>query len=249
MEDLDQRTSRDFLEYAEHAHSTTLAPLQNIIEGIDLGRQITWPALYLEPSSLTVQEQDPSEVIMTAHISENRVKYTLGEAFSIIQQRTLRLLAPEKGEELQIEHLGPVTRSLLTVVSFIPFVFSLPYWLRKTYIKSYKLKIQSLRESLLQRAREHHQTFLNQLEDNFYRQEGQQTDITNQIVSSSFPKPEGYDPDAAFSELTTGMVQHLIAANANLLGSISAFEKLYSILDELQIPKPNAEESASIDHS
>jgi len=214
---LEQSNSQEILTSIDQKHATLISRLREKLTEMDpsvvehLPRSIVDQSI--PPSSLPFVSKEDILQALVAH----RTRYSALYTFQVIQKRILQLLLRNDDVEERLQGLGFVSKCLLALVSTLPYIFTLPYSLRQTYIDSYQICLSHLRQRLIDLAKAHSSDILGQIE--------QQVSVSGQLelkvaagtISSTFLIPEGYSAVDALPHVTAAQLQGVTAALANLI--------------------------------
>jgi hypothetical protein len=181
---------------------------------------------------------DASDLDVSVLVEEQRRRYTLSETFGKVEKEVMEWIMPSADHVEHISHLRLLSRSFLTLASIIPFLLYLPFQLRKTRIDSYKLRLDVLRATLLELAKHHSTSVLQELEAEVDLHERLETSLAIQAIATRFAIPPNYDATTALPDLSTEDLHSAIMANANMIASISAFERLEALAKAITENKP-----------
>ncbi|CAG8626264.1 13630_t:CDS:10, partial [Acaulospora colombiana] len=230
---LDDVASKEFLQASHQAHLNRLSDLYSKIESKNPEAIGQWPSAVtgLKHPTIPLSEAALSET--SSFVSEKRAKYTLNEAFSLLQERSLQFLDPGFHSQGRIARLSLISRSLLAAATTIPFLLSIPYWLVKTYVESYRLSIEGFRETSRKLAISHSSNLLKQLETDVVEYEIKETENAIKFISAKFSVPLDFDPNKSLPDLPTETIQLAVAANCDVLASLSAFDQILAAASRL----------------
>lgn len=225
LNSLEATVARHMLQHLDKAHDSIFGKLQKRIDEVDSTVKDQWPGRMAQQPIPIQGDLVITQADIEGAIQEQRISYSPTSAFDLVQQKVLGTWSNSPDLHGRITHLRFASRSFLAIASCIPYILTLPYWLRKSYIASYRLSLDALRKSLLRVAKAHSTEFLDQLQEELIVQRQLETDLATSAIASSFSKPEGYVVSDALPELKPREIQATIAANANILaiGAVTGY--------------------------
>jgi hypothetical protein len=224
LEILEQSRGHEILGELEELHASLFAQLRTRILEIDPSADKELPMMEQRiPSSQVALTMDLGE---TDCVHEVRRRYPPKAAFNVIEEKILGYFSRGANVQERLKGLHLASRMLLALVSALPFVITLPYWLRRSYTEAYKLNMPKLREILIRLAKAHSSDVFDQLEEELLVQGQLELEVAVRTISSKFAVPRGYTPSTALPSLPASQLQMVIAAMADLLAANSAMDSI-----------------------
>ncbi|KAG8830710.1 hypothetical protein FRC18_007705 [Serendipita sp. 400] len=168
----------------------------------------------------------------TRHASPHEQRYSPSQAFRAVQERVYQaFISTGRLENLhaRLSKLHFVSRSLLAMASIIPYLATLPVWLRRLYVDSYRLDVTALHENLVEAAETEVNKHIDQV-DHFITTtcSGDVQNAVRGFLETIRDVPHLPNTDSIV--VPSDNAQQLVAASANLLAAIASIKYAQSIL-------------------